>query len=331
MISIIVPVYKTEPYLHQCLGSLLRQTYKDIEILLIDDGSPDRCGAICDEYGAKDKRIRVFHTENNGLSAARNLGLKEAKGEYLGFVDSDDWIDPDYYEILLKRLLETGADISASKILYFSASKEQQDQENREIVYEGKEILIGLANQEISNVVWNKLYRKKVFDGIWFPVGRVYEDTARMHLILAQAQRMAANVATTYHYRQHHETITKTYTAKNLVDCADAYLSQFLYLQDHLTNIYPEKSDKILLRAFQGISRVWRWWHKCGPDKKEYKGKIDEYKQFSRQHFPLFGCCSWPIYFKLTVVFTYSNSRLSFALLYWMNRLFRLLRGSKSI
>ncbi len=112
MISIIVPVYKDEPYLRQCVDSILNQTYRDIEVLLIDDGSPDRCGEICDEFAKKDQRIRVFHTENKGLSAARNLGLREAKGEYIGFVDSDDWIEPDMYEVLLKRMQETGADIS---------------------------------------------------------------------------------------------------------------------------------------------------------------------------------------------------------------------------
>lgn len=111
MISIIVPVYKVEPYLRQCVDSILNQTYRDLEILLIDDGSPDCCGKICDEYEKKDKRVRVFHTENRGLSIARNLGLKETQGDYIGFVDSDDWIEPDMYEVLLKCLEETGADI----------------------------------------------------------------------------------------------------------------------------------------------------------------------------------------------------------------------------
>ena len=112
MISVIVPVYKVEPYLRQCVDSILGQTYRDIEVLLIDDGSPDRCGEICEEYAGKDARVRVFHTENNGLSSARNLGLREAKGEYIGFVDSDDWIDPDMYEILLRRIEESGTNVS---------------------------------------------------------------------------------------------------------------------------------------------------------------------------------------------------------------------------
>ena len=103
MISIIVPVYRVEPYLRQCIESILGQTYRDIEVLLIDDGSPDHSREICDEYAEKDGRVRVFHTENRGLSAARNLGLQEAKGEYIGFVDSDDWIEPEMYEVLLGR------------------------------------------------------------------------------------------------------------------------------------------------------------------------------------------------------------------------------------
>lgn len=110
MISIIVPVYNVELYIHQCIDSIISQTYRDIEILLIDDGSTDKCGNICDEYARIDPRIRVFHTQNKGLSAARNLGLREAKGDYIGFVDSDDWIEPNMFEVLLQQL------ISATKL-----------------------------------------------------------------------------------------------------------------------------------------------------------------------------------------------------------------------
>ena len=111
MISVIVPVYNVEPYLRKCLDSIVNQTYRDFEILIIDDGSTDGSGRICDEYAEKDSRIKVFHTENRGLSCARNLGLAEAKGEWIGFVDSDDWIEPDMYEVLIRRAEETGADV----------------------------------------------------------------------------------------------------------------------------------------------------------------------------------------------------------------------------
>ena len=112
LISIIVPVYKVEKYLRRCIDSILAQTYQNIEVLLVDDGSPDNSGAICDEYADKDSHVRVFHKPNGGVSSARNLGLMEAKGQYIGFVDADDYIDKTMYEVLLDNLLQEQADIS---------------------------------------------------------------------------------------------------------------------------------------------------------------------------------------------------------------------------
>ena len=146
MISIIVPVYKVEPYIHQCIRSILNQTYRDIEILLIDDGSTDKCGEICEEYARIDSRIQVFHTENKGLSAARNLGLMEAKGEYIGFVDSDDWIEPDMYESLLRQLGESEADISACKIWdEYQGNQQQSGNRIQNAVYRGAEAVCALV------------------------------------------------------------------------------------------------------------------------------------------------------------------------------------------
>lgn len=112
-ISIIVPVYKAEPYLRKCIDSILNQTFKDFELILVDDGSPDRCGEICDEYALKDSRIKIIHKENSGRSSARNVGLDIAQGEYIGFVDSDDWIEPDMYEVLYSKAKIESADIIA--------------------------------------------------------------------------------------------------------------------------------------------------------------------------------------------------------------------------
>ena len=118
MISVIVPVYNVEPYLRKCLDSILAQTYRNLEILVIDDGSTDGSGRICDEYAGRDERIKVFHTENHGLSCARNLGLDNANGEWIGFVDSDDWIEPDMYEVLLPWAGKTAtADVECGVVL----------------------------------------------------------------------------------------------------------------------------------------------------------------------------------------------------------------------
>ncbi len=170
MISVIVPIYKVEPYLQQCVDSILNQTYSDLEILLIDDGSPDRCGEICDEYAKKDKRIRVFHTENRGLSAARNLGIQESTGSFLGFVDSDDWLDNDMYEVLLDRIVDTQADISGCGF-YTELSTNPKTSNLEETIYSGVESEIALLDGKVSNYVWNKLYRRDVFRNVSFPEG----------------------------------------------------------------------------------------------------------------------------------------------------------------
>ena len=171
MISVIVPVYNVEPYLRKCLDSIVAQTYTDLEILVIDDGSTDRCGAICDSYAERDPRIRVFYTENRGLSAARNLGLDHATGEYIGFVDSDDWIEPDMYEVLLKKAVQTDADIVTCRFFqeYRDRTEEFPGPEN-EFATEGDEILrTYLFNKRICQDAWNNLYKAELFRSVRYP------------------------------------------------------------------------------------------------------------------------------------------------------------------
>lgn len=152
MISVIIPVYNVEPYLRKCLDSVVNQTYKELEIFIIDDGSTDGSGAICDEYVKADKRIRVFHTENRGLSCARNLGLDEVKGEWIGFVDSDDWIEPDMYEVLLTRAKETGADVVECSFIRLYPEKTIVRQKE-ELIISGKNAIHALFQQKIHEVV----------------------------------------------------------------------------------------------------------------------------------------------------------------------------------
>ena len=326
MISIIVPVYKVEPYLRQCVDSILNQTYRDIEVLLIDDGSPDRCGEICDEYTEKDDRIRVFHTENRGLSAARNLGLHKAKGEYIGFVDSDDWIEPDMYEMLLKRIEETGADVSVCSFYVEDAGTRKSSDYSRAI-YLGKESLRALVDGRLSNYVWNKLYRNTIFQTIIFPYRKNHEDIASMHLILNQANSVAVLDATKYHYRIRNESITKTYTASNLVAYAEAYLLQYRFLLNECSDLFAARQEELLLLPAKGVSRLWRWWYGCdSEDKQRFRNKLNEYVEFSRSNYPIFGYNTWPMYLRVSSVFMHSRIQVSFAILYWINQIFRKFR-----
>ena len=178
LISVIVPIYKVEKYLHKCIDSILAQTYTNLEIILVDDGSPDNCGKICDEYAAKDSRIKVIHQPNGGLSAARNAGLDIATGDYIGFVDSDDYIAPDMYEKLYNALVKNDADMAICDYQRFG----------NELPYDEMslttEVITGLQAMEKQNTVincsfvvaWSKLYKSFIFSNVRFPVGKINED-----------------------------------------------------------------------------------------------------------------------------------------------------------
>lgn len=323
MISIIVPVYKVEPFLRTCVDSILHQTYEDFEVLLIDDGSPDRCGEICEEYKRRDKRVKVFHKENEGLAASRNFGLREAKGCYIGFVDSDDWIEPDMLQVLLRRLEDAKADICISGYWYDTDSMSKEAR-LEEAIYDRKEALKALLEGKINNAVWNKLYSKEMFNNIVFPEGRNYEDIAVMHEILYKAQKVTTVSALEYHYRIRRESITKTYTASNVIDFADAYLTRYAFYRDELKDVFSGNKVLMLRNATRGISKVWRWWYGCSPDeKKMYTDRLKVYEKFSKEYIPLFGFSSWPIYLRASAFFMHYGNNASFAVIYRINQFFR--------
>lgn len=235
LISIIVPVYQVKEYVGECIESLLTQTYTNLEILLVDDGSTDGSGAICDQYAGRDARVRVVHQENQGPSAARNAGLNCAKGEYIALVDSDDVVLPDFIETLFGLVKKYQADIAACAFLKFS-TENLADAKNGILHVDsgrdryGKVKDGGLRRQEQKKygercmtseqmlrqwhgrykkwetVAWNKLYRKDVFDGgkadvIRFPVGRKLEDVLTSHLIVENAMRVVLTMRGLYLYR----------------------------------------------------------------------------------------------------------------------------------
>jgi len=186
MISVIIPVYKVEPYLDRCLQSVASQTYKDLEIILIDDGSPDYCPAMCDKWGKKDARIKVVHKKNGGLSDARNTGLSVATGQYIAFLDSDDYIDAHMYEKLLSAFSQE-EQIGISSCLIFKdvegeISPLSKDWEFKApVIIEGKDFGRSKILQETPHPVWNKLYRSDILKSVSFRVGKVNEDVLFMY------------------------------------------------------------------------------------------------------------------------------------------------------
>ena len=180
-ISIIVPIYNVAPYLPACLDSIIHQTYLNLEIILVDDGSPVESGKMCDSY-LEDERVKVIHKENGGLSDARNAGIDAAKGKFLGFVDSDDYVHPRFYELLLQALKEEGADIAGcdvKKVCKTEKIEEKEQQPIQRTVYSGREATANLYDAQMylkSVVAWNKLYKKELFEEIRFPKGKLHED-----------------------------------------------------------------------------------------------------------------------------------------------------------
>lgn len=215
MISVIVPLYNVESYVRECLDSLLVQIQADVEFILIDDGSTDRTGSIADEYAEKDSRFRVIHTVNKGLSAARNCGIEEARGEWLMFLDGDDYVIPGFCVTPYKVAQETGADIVVFKYARLSEGKFIPSKECRWTEGEqgkGNAIKNGLA------MAWNKIYRSNLFEGIRYPEGMVYEDLATTYKLIDACSKVVFSEECLYVYRERSGSISKRKNAKTLYD-----------------------------------------------------------------------------------------------------------------
>lgn len=236
LISVIVPVYKVEPYIRKCVESILSQTYQQIEVILVDDGSPDNCGAICDEYARADSRITVIHTENEGVYIARNKALDVATGDYLMFVDSDDWVEPEFCETALRLALENNVQMVAFKFNLVFADRDGSIMDKRPRAFhetgymEASEAVRHLIFRDsMGNYLWNKLYKRSLFDGVRFPEGRSLQDQAVVYLMMLKAGRLYISDAVLYNYLQRSDSITGTtnYSSK-------MYASLFAIWQERL-------------------------------------------------------------------------------------------------
>ena len=228
-ISVIIPVYNVEKYIKKCVDSVLGQTYADLEIFLVDDGSPDNCPAICDKYAEKDSRVKVIHKPNGGLSDARNAALDVMTGQYVTFVDSDDFIAPDAIETLYAALLRHNADIAVGNMKGVNEAGEISDfytPAAEETVLTGEEILSTL-NQPCAQ---NRLYKKDIFAELRYPKGRLYEDVFIYHGILAQTKKMVFTGTTVYYYLIRSGSIMHGEYNIRFTDIIDAIKSRYEWL-----------------------------------------------------------------------------------------------------
>ncbi|MDE6404398.1 MAG: glycosyltransferase, partial [Lachnospiraceae bacterium] len=193
LISVIVAAYNIEAYIERGVRSICEQTYRNLEIIVVDDGSVDATGQILDELAEGDARVQVIHQENGGLAHARNTGIARARGSYIGFVDGDDWIDPDMYEKLFSALKDQQADLAVCRYRQISRTRTLDGSVDRAVLFEGQEALTAYVEEReefaIQNAAWNKLYRKELLVGNPFPEGRWYEDIVFATEALARAGR----------------------------------------------------------------------------------------------------------------------------------------------
>ena len=214
LISVIVPCYNVEEYLPKCIESILNQTYRNLEILLVDDGSPDNCGRICDEYAAKDSRIRIIHKKNGGLSDARNAALDVMTGEYVTFIDSDDYVSDDYVEYLYKIIKESGVKLSVSSYQTFVDDSSAEICTNNPLfvkIVHTNDALTGMFYQQIFDTsAWAKMYHRSLFsDGIRYPKGWLYEDLPTTYRLMMKCDYIAFGNYRSYFYRIRNTSIDR--------------------------------------------------------------------------------------------------------------------------
>lgn len=260
LISIIIPVYDVEKYLTKCLDSILAQTYSNYEVLLVDDGSPDCCGEICDEYETKDQRFRAIHIENLGVSVARNIGLSKAKGNYIGFVDPDDYIENTMFEKLIQAIASNNADIVVCG--YSSFGKENGKLNIPSHIYSCDEAMFALIeNDHMPSYLWNKVFKRELFEGISFPQNMRYEDVCVMHKLFLKSNQVYSISDVLYHYFVREDSITgktRLNKSKELIDSykqrandlestkyySAAQISLFLLMRRIILEIISEQTYK---------------------------------------------------------------------------------------
>ncbi len=239
LISIVIPVYKVEKYLEKCIESVLKQTYTNLQIILVDDGSPDNCGKICDEYAKRDSRIDVIHKVNGGLSEARNVGISKAKGRYIGFVDSDDYIKENMYEILLNLIKEYNADASICNLYDVIEGKEYIRNKNNGIQeYSRLDILKEvLLDKNIQSYAWNKLYKKELFDEVKYPIGKKYEDIGTTFYIFEKCNKIVVTSEPEYYYLKRSDSLVNNVTESTVFDYMELILQRYLYINDNIKEL----------------------------------------------------------------------------------------------
>lgn len=239
MISVIIPVYNVASYLPECLDSVLSQDHRNLEVILIDDGSTDDSGAICDGYAAADSRVHVIHQKNGGAAAAKNAGLRMASGEYLSFVDSDDYLEPDVYGYMLSALEESGADAIHCNFREVCKNRSEESLVNRgRYLVNSRAYLVRFTKDWSCPLLWNKLYRRELFDGVFFEEGHKIDDEYFTYQGFLRECRILCDEKIIYNYRKRRSSVMSRPEAagQRLMDCLDSTVKR----REKVLEVFPE-------------------------------------------------------------------------------------------
>ncbi|AXI10774.1 beta-1,4-galactosyltransferase [Oceanobacillus zhaokaii] len=243
-VSVVVPIYKVEKYIHRCIDSVITQTYSNLEIILVDDGSPDNCGEIVDDYQESDTRIKVIHKKNGGLSDARNHGMMQATGEFTMFVDSDDWLEKNMIELMVDNSIESKADVVQSAFYYAYEDRLLIDDKfykeaDLPVLLTNKVLIYELViNEKVKNFAWGKLYRTELIKDIPFKKGVLFEDVFWAHKVMQRVNTFLLLHQPLYYYYQRSDSIVATYTPRNL-DMIRGQLERHRFIEE----FYDEFTD----------------------------------------------------------------------------------------
>ena len=285
-ISVVIPIYNVEPYLNRCVDSIINQTYSNFQLILVDDGSPDNCGKICDEYAKKDSRIHVIHRENGGLSAARNNGIDwvfdNSFTKWITFIDSDDWVTPNYLEKLIQTAKDFKVDIVIGNSQHVHDGESEKDS-GYGCINEFFPEELWVKNKDLSVVAWGKLYKTKLFEKIKYPEGKIHEDEFTTYQLLFSQKKVAVNSAKIYVYFFSSSSIMRSEWTPKKLDSLEAFQEQLLFFKKNkYRQAYKESKKQYMFSITHNLNEI----EKSKNKKQNYKlmkKRIQKYL-YSRYH-----------------------------------------------
>lgn len=326
LISIVVPVYKVEKYLPKCVDSIRMQTYKNLEIILVDDGSPDNCGMLCEQYAKEDARIKVVHKPNGGLSDARNAGIEIATGRYISFVDSDDYIHPQMIELLLEAIEHENADLS---VCSWKKIREGEKVDYKEYIVEQYKSTDGRNIQSVYfeqsdlrvtyTVAWAKLMKRELYDNIRYPKGLLHEDEYTTYKVLYKADKIAYIDAPLYYYLSRENSIMGDFKAARFA-IFGAYLERVEFYNDHMEYNLAKRT---LLLAVHMLVQYYEWMNK---ENEQSMGMFNKYYSECRRVYKEYKN-HWQFTFGQTIEINFFMNQFAMYRKLW--KLIRLLKNKR--